>query len=129
MFVSRHFSLLKREGLQLRQQNAPHCDDVAQASCQHEEVEHGMHEASAQAVEHGSRDVAHALGYYPRYRVGRTHAQQRSEGYEHAQSHQAEADSFEIAMLAEASEAHPRSYDGRCPYECEQAPSPIALTA
>ena len=47
-------------------QNVPNGDDVADTSCQDEEVEHGMHVfLLVDTVENGSRDVADALGDNP----------------------------------------------------------------
>ena len=52
-------------------QNVPNGDDVADATCQNKEMEHGMHVfLLVDAVEHGSRNVAHALGNDPRHRGG-----------------------------------------------------------
>ena len=43
-------------------QNVPNGDDVADATCQDEEVEHGVHVfLLVDTVEHGTRDVADAL--------------------------------------------------------------------
>ena len=44
----------------------PHGYDVANRACKHKEVEHGVHKTLlAQAVEGGTSDVSHTLGYNP----------------------------------------------------------------
>ena len=48
--------------LDIFHQNVPNGDDVADATCQDEEVEHGVHVfLLVDTVEHGTRDVADAL--------------------------------------------------------------------
>ena len=55
--------------LDIFHQNVPNGDDVADATCQNKEMEHGMHVfLLVDAVEHGSRDIADALGDDPRHR-------------------------------------------------------------
>ena len=47
-------------------EDVPNCYDVADATCQDEEVEDGVHEPFlVDAVEYGTRDVAYALGDDP----------------------------------------------------------------
>ena len=47
-------------------QHIPHRDDVTDTACEHKEVEYRMHVFGlVQGVEHGSRDVAYALGNEP----------------------------------------------------------------
>ena len=58
--------------LNIFHQNIPNGDDVADATSQNKEMEHGMHVfLLVDAVEHGSRNVAHALGDDPSHRGGR----------------------------------------------------------
>ena len=82
-------------------QHIPDGDDVADGAGEDEEMEHGMHEPLAEAVEDGSGDVAHALGDDPRYGSRADGEEQRLEGDEHGETHEAEADGFEVAVVAQ----------------------------
>lgn len=50
-------------------QDVPYGDDVADAACQDEEVEDGVHVSLlVDAVEDGTRDIAYTLGDNPNHR-------------------------------------------------------------
>ena len=55
--------------LDIFHQNVPNGDDVADATCQNKEMEHGMHVSLlVDAVEDGTRDIAYTLGDNPNHR-------------------------------------------------------------
>jgi len=111
-------------------QNIPNSDDVADATSQNKEMEHGMHVfLLVDAVEYGSRNVAHALGDDPSHRGGRYGIYQWLESHEHRQSHAHKAGGLQVAVVLEPGKTHDGSGDGARPDKDEEAPSPVALVA
>ena len=107
-------------------QHIPYGNDVADASCQHEEVEHGMHITRlVETVEHCSRYIAHALSDYPNDSCCRNRIDKRLEGYKHRQSHTHKAERLHITVFLEPDKTHDSSCYGAEPYEHEQRPSPV----
>lgn len=88
---------MSSDKLQLLHQDIPDGDDVTDGACEDEEVEYGMHVFPlVQAVEDGSRDVAHPLGYQPDDCSGRHAIHQRFKGHKDAQAHTYETEGFQI---------------------------------
>ena len=57
--------------LQILHEDVPDGDDMADGACEDEEVEHGVHIASAvEGIEQCAGDVAHALGDDPHHGSG-----------------------------------------------------------
>lgn len=93
-------------------------------------MEHGMHVfLLVDAVEHGSRDVAHALGDDPSHRGGRYGIYQWLESHEHRQSHAHKAGGLQVAVVLEPGKTHDGSGDGARPDKDEEAPAPVVLVA
>lgn len=116
--------------LDIFHQNVPNGDDVADATSQNKEMEHGMHVfLLVDAVEHGSRNVAHALGDDPSHRGGRYGIYQWLESHEHRQSHAHKAGGLQVAVVLEPGKTHDGSGDGARPDKDEEAPAPVALVA
>ncbi len=116
-------------GLEVLHEDVPNGDDVADGAGEDEEMEHGMHEPLAEAVEDGSGDVADALGDNPRDGSRADGEEQRLEGDEHGEAHEAEADGFEVAVVAQTDEGGDGAGYGCRPYEDEHRPAPRPLLA
>ena len=106
--------------LQPPHQNIPHRNDVTYRTGEHKEVEYGVHiPLLAQAVEGGTCDISHTLGYNPYY-CRRTHTvHQRTERYKHTQSHHNVACRFYVSVALQSDETLYKSGDWRQPYKDE----------
>ena len=78
---------------------------MADAAEEDKEMEDRVHEALlVEAVEDGTGDVCHSLGYYPRHR-GSAHAvEKRLEGHQHRQAHAHKTESLDVAVLLQMAE-------------------------
>ena len=103
---------------------------MADAAGEDKEMEDGVHESFfIDDVEHGSGYVSFSLVENP-YLVGSAHAvEQRLEGDEYREPHQAEADGLEVGVVFQFDETGDGAGDGCSPDKREQAPSPVALFA
>ena len=71
----------------------PHSHDVAHRTCEHEEMEDGVHISTlAESVERSTGDEAYALCHYPYYCRGVDAMHQRFESNEYTQAHSHVAD-------------------------------------
>ena len=105
-------------------QHIPYGDDVADASCQHEEVEHAVHVLPlVQRIEHGAGDVSDALGDNPYQGRRRHRLVQGLEGHQHAETHANETERLDVGVLLQVDETHDGSRDGTEPYEDEERPA------
>ena len=69
-------------------QDIPDGDDMTDAACKDEEMEHGVHVfLLIQRIEDGTRDVTDSLGNQPDDGCRRDGVHQRFEGHEHTQAH------------------------------------------
>ena len=116
--------------LDISHQDVPYGDDMADASCQDEEVEHGVHVfLLVDAVEHRTSDVAHSFSDDP-YHSGRRHgADEWLESHQYGEPHSHEAESLQVAVVLEMCKAHDGACYGTSPDEDEEAPSPVALVS
>ena len=111
-------------------QDVPDGDDVADASCQDEEVEDGVHVSLlVDAVEDGTRDIAYALGDNPNHRGWGHGVVKRFEGDQYRQAHAHKAKRLQVAVVLQFGETHHGANNGTRPDEDEEAPSPVALVA
>jgi hypothetical protein len=117
-------------GIEIFEQHIPHSNDVADASCKNEEVEHRVHVfCFVQRIEHCSGYVAHTFGNYPHEGGSGNGVDKWFESHQHAKSHAYEAQCLEIGMFLQMDEAHDGAHNGTQPYKREKAPSPIAFVA
>ena len=116
--------------LDIFHENIPNCNDVADATSQNEEMEHGMHVfLLVDTVEYGARDVADSFGNNPPDRSGGYGINQRFEGNQHRQSHTYKADGLQVAVILESGKTHDGSGNGASPDKDKEAPSPISLVS
>ena len=116
--------------LDIFHENIPNCNDVADATSQNEEMEHGMHVfLLVNAVEYGTRDVADSFGNNPPDRSGGYGINQRFEGNQHRQSHTHKADGLQVAVILESGKTHDGSGNGASPDKDKKTPSPISLVS
>ena len=86
---------------------------MADASRQHKEMKHRVHIfLLVQAVEHGARDVAYALGDNPYDGSRGNTGYQRPEGHQHGEPHADEAESLDVGMFRQADETHDGAGNG-----------------
>ena len=124
------FFSTNKSSVEILQEHIPNGHDVADAACKHKEMKHCVHVSSSpQTVEQGPRDVAHPFGHYPDDGCRAHTVDERFEGHEHRQSHQAEADGFQVAVVFQLDEAADGSGYGACPDEDEEIPAPPAMLA
>lgn len=103
---------------------------MAHRTSQDEEVEDAVHVASAaQAVEESPRDIAHPFGNNPHDGRRMDIVDERTEGDEHRQSHQHEADGLYMAVLLQTDEADDGAHNGTRPHQAEEQPAPRAVLA
>ena len=116
--------------LDIFHENIPNCNDVADATSQNEEMEHGMHVfLLVDAVEYGTRNVADSFGNNPPDRSGGYGINQRFEGNQYRQSHAYKADGLQVAVILESGKTHDGSGNGASPDKDKEAPSPISLVS
>lgn len=103
---------------------------MADASCQDEEMEDGVHVSLlVDAVEDGTRDIAYALGDNPNHRGWGHGVVKRFEGDQYRQAHAHKAKRLQVAVVFQFGETHHGANNGTRPDEDEEAPSPVALVA
>ena len=116
--------------LDIFHENIPNCNDVADATSQNEEMEHGMHVfLLVDTVEYGTRNVADSFGNNPPDRSGGYGINQRFEGNQYRQSHAYKADGLQVAVILESGKTHDGSGNGASPDKDKEAPSPISLVS
>ena len=93
-------------------------------------MEHGVHVLRlVQTVEHGTRDVTDALGDEPDDSRLRHTVHQGLKSHEHTQAHADETECLEIRMFLQADETGDGARYRTSPYEDEETPAPVTLTA
>ena len=97
---------------------------MANTAGKDKEVKNGMHEATTKTIEYGSRDVADALCYNPVDSYMGCVVKEGLESNKYTQSHQYEARSFKIAVVAQTTETHHCTHDSRRPHKGKESPSP-----
>ena len=116
--------------LDIFHENVPNCNDVADATSQNEEMEHGMHVfLLVDTVEYGARNVADAFGNNPPDCGGGYGVYQRFKGNQYRQSHTYKADGLQVAVILESGKTHDGSGNGASPDKDKKTPSPISLVA
>lgn len=109
-------SLGEEYSLNVFHQNVPNGDDVADATCQNKEMEHGMHVfLLVDTVEYGARNVADAFGNNPPDCGGGYGVYQRFKGNQYRQSHAYKADGLQVAVILESGKTHDGSGNGASP--------------
>ena len=101
---------------------------MAYAAGEDEEMEDGVDKGAVvgDGIDDGSRDVEDAFGYQP-VDGDEIHAlQQGTEGHEHGEAHEDEADGLEVAVVFQPTEAGEGAGQGGAPHEEEETPSPPA---
>ena len=112
--------------LEILHQDVPDGDDVAQRAGKHEKVEHGVHvAATVERIENGAGNVTHTFGDNPYEGGCRYGVDEGFEGHEDAQAHADEAKCLDVGVFFEVDKADDGTYDGTCPYEYEQSPTPV----
>ena len=108
--------------------NIPHGYDVADATCQDEEVENRVHISFlVQTIEQGTGEIARALCDNPSYSQCRNTVDERLESNQHRQSHQTETDGFQMTMVFQSDKRYDGTRQSTSPNEAEHGPAPIAL--
>ena len=103
---------------------------MTHATGEDEEMEHGVHVLLlVQGIEHGTRNVTHALGNEPDDGCCRHGVHQGLESHEYTEAHAHETEGLEVGMLFQMDKADNGSCDGTSPDKDKEAPTPIALFA
>lgn len=111
-------------------EDIPHGDEVADAAGEDEEMEDGVHVATAtKGVEQRAGDITHTLGDDPDDRRRTHRIDQGLESDEHTHAHAYIYQRLQIAVGLEPMKARDRSHNGAEPYKAEQRPTPITLLA
>ena len=103
---------------------------MADASCQHKEVEYGMHVFFlVDTVKYSTRDVANTFCNNPPDCGWGNRIDKRLEGNENREPHANKAERLEVAVVLELGKTHDGSGNGASPDKDKKAPSPVTLFA